>query len=408
MFGEDSRAVSFLPFLVACAVLIFFAVAFQLDRKHEYYAHLSSVFFVETPKPAPVPVAKQLSEVFVNLRHPRTKMTAILQGMDPAIVLVNATTSILDPVGATCKADLNIVDGPGGLVAGRDKVGAAAQVEELQVDGAVPDAGVTEASDPTGPDLLSGQESKVLEHSLPLSELAERALAWRTWSRGRLFWNLFEKYQPVLAARFPSLRLGSAIRSVYVGVSISGMCFLNALFFEHGKGIPQDPRCKDAEDITSHLAILNALVSVVCKVGILFLVTSIVSKDVCYEYPDWKRLATVHKWETKEKIAITLGALYLLITSSYVAVFLFMIPHYAAYTYLEATCISIAVIEIVKPFSQAALLTVVLKSKYGNCFAAHFPQLSDFSHLHVLEDAEFTHSHWAELTRVLNSPTETE
>ena len=29
----------------------------------------------------------------------------------------------------------------------------------------------------------------------------------------------------------------------------------------------------------------------------------------------------------------------------------------------------------------------------------------DFSHLHVLEDAEFTHAHWAELDRVLASGT---
>ena len=35
--------------------------------------------------------------------------------------------------------------------------------------------------------------------------------------------------------------------------------------------------------------------------------------------------------------------------------------------------------------------------------ASYFPQLYDFSHLHVLEGAEFTHAHWAELTRVLQT-----
>ena len=246
-----------------------------------------------------------------------------------------------------------------------------------------------------------------LAHSLTLPDLATRALEWRTWSRGRLFGALFEKYQPILAVRFPSLRLGSAVRAVYVGVSICGMCFLNALLFESA-GIPRDSRCDDAQGIASPLALFTAAVTVGCKAGILALVNFIVSKEVCYQYPDSKRLATVHGWETREKIAIVVGTLYLIGTSSYVAVFLFMVPHYAAYTYLLATVVSIAVIEILKPFLQALLLTIVLKSKYGISFAAHFPQLSDFSHRYVLEDAEFTHAHWAELTRVLNSSTETE
>ena len=64
-------------------------------------------------------------------------------------------------------------------------------------------------------------------------------------------------------------------------------------------------------------------------------------------------------------------------------------------------------IMFLKPLLQAGILAVILKSKYGLSFAAHFPQLSDFSHLHVMEDAEFTHAHWAELYRVLNSSAET-
>ena len=59
LFGEEFRAVSFVPFLVACAVLVFFAVAYHLDKKHEYYAHLSSVFFVDTPKPEKMPLSKK-------------------------------------------------------------------------------------------------------------------------------------------------------------------------------------------------------------------------------------------------------------------------------------------------------------------------------------------------------------
>ena len=38
--------------------------------------------------------------------------------------------------------------------------------------------------------------------------------------------------------------------------------------------------------------------------------------------------------------------------------------------------------------------------------ASYFPQLYDFSHLHVLEGAEFTHAHWAEFTRVLDTEVE--
>jgi hypothetical protein len=109
----------------------------------------------------------------------------------------------------------------------------------------------------------------------------------------------------------------------------------------------------------------------------------------------------------REKVAMFIGTLYVVGTASYVAVFIFMIPYYAAFSYLQATVVSLAVIEILKPLLQAMVLTLVLQSRYANSFAAHFPQISDFSHRHVLEDAEFTHAHWAELTRVLTSPSET-
>ena len=65
----------------------------------------------------------------------------------------------------------------------------------------------------------------------------------------------------------------------------------------------------------------------------------------------------------------------------------------------QATVAAVLVIELLKPLLQALILTSILKSKYGVSFVAHFPQLSDFSHLHVMDDAEFTHAHWAELSR---------
>jgi hypothetical protein len=236
-------------------------------------------------------------------------------------------------------------------------------------------------------------------------------LEWDRWSRGELLWHLFEKYQPIFAMRFPSLRLGAAVRAVFTGVSICGMCFINALLFEYspvGPGIPRDPRCEDAGELSTYLALVNGIVTTLCKVGVVTLIVGMVSKDVCYQYEDEQQLAQVRKWVNKERFGIFMGVLYVIATSWYVAIFLFMLPYYAAQSYLQATVASLLMIMFLKPLLQAGILAVILKSKYGLSFAAHFPQLSDFSHLHVMEDAEFTHAHWAELSRVLNSSVESD
>ena len=52
-----------------------------------------------------------------------------------------------------------------------------------------------------------------------LATLAGRALEWQTWTRREMFARLFEKYQPVLATRFPSLQFGSAVRAVLAAVT---------------------------------------------------------------------------------------------------------------------------------------------------------------------------------------------
>ena len=94
MFGESFKPVSLVPLVLAFLVLAGFAAAVKMDGKHEYYKHLSSVFFVDTPKPEKVAMTAKLSATFIEMQHPQTKMTEILSGMDPAIVLVNATSSI--------------------------------------------------------------------------------------------------------------------------------------------------------------------------------------------------------------------------------------------------------------------------------------------------------------------------
>ena len=151
------------------------------------------------------------------------------------------------------------------------------------------------------------------------------------------------------------------------------------------------------------MVLVNAVVTAFCMSGFLAAVNKLVKKDVCYQYTAKQRSATIRKWEMKEHFVSFSGFLYVIGTSSYVAVFLFMLPSYASSRYVQATLTSLSIVELLKPFLEAGIITLVLKSKYSVSFAAHFPQLCDFSYLHVLTDAEFTHAHWAELSRVLNS-----
>jgi hypothetical protein len=428
MFGESFRAISLAPLAVAVVVLFLFVHAAQLDREHEYYLHLSSVFFVDTSKPVAVTLMQKLHAVFIEMHHPQTTMTEILKGQDPSIILVNISTSLLDPTAALAGGgELAVADGPAGLVAGRDKVGAAGrkdiveelgvkqeastlqEIEDLEQVGEQASKTQNGASDGVSAPFGVGVTAAALPSSLPLERLATRALEWQSWSRGWLFWNLFQKYQPLLAIRFPSLRLGSAIRAVYTGLTITGMCFVNALLFEYsGPGMPKDPRCEDAGDLSFWLFIINALVSILAKVGVLTVIIALVSKEVCYEYDDEQRQKKVLQWIRKERLGIFFGALYVIATSWYVAIFIFMTPSYTTWSFLQATVAAVLVIELLKPLLQALILTSILKSKYSVSFVAHFPQLSDFSHLHVMDDAEFTHAHWAELSRVLNSSLEEE
>ena len=148
---------------------------------------------------------------------------------------------------------------------------------------------------------------------------------------------------------------------------------------------------------------LHAVVTYTCVSGLLKVIDMLVKKNVCYQFSEEQKRAKVQSWERREKVGVFLGVFYVIGTCSYVAVFLFMVPWYAGYGYVQATIVSLAIMELLKPLLEAGIITVILKSRYGVSFAAYFPQLSDFSHLHVLQDAEFTHAHWAELSRVLNS-----
>ena len=96
-----------------------------------------------------------------------------------------------------------------GLVAGRDKAGAGGKKAIHEDLGVKEEAtAVRELHESQGT-----KEKTTLERTNTLSELAKRALEWQDWGAGMLFWRLFEKYQPVLAVRYPSLRLGSAVRA---------------------------------------------------------------------------------------------------------------------------------------------------------------------------------------------------
>jgi hypothetical protein len=187
---------------------------------------------------------------------------------------------------------------------------------------------------------------------------------------------------------------------------------VNALLFQGlgslSGGIALDPRCQDAERPTLVKVLLHAVVTAVCVSGLLKVINILVKKNVYYQFSEEQKRAKVRSWERKEKFVVLLGVLYIIGTCLYVAAFLFMVPWYAAYGYIQATIASLAIIELMKPLLEAGILTVILKSRYSVSFAAYFPQLSDFSHLHVLQDAEFTHAHWAELSRVLNSEVDEE
>ena len=71
MFGEEFVLVSLIPFLLALAVLAFFAMAVKLDASHEYFSHLSTVFFVDTPRPEKVPLGAKVSAYFSDSKLER-------------------------------------------------------------------------------------------------------------------------------------------------------------------------------------------------------------------------------------------------------------------------------------------------------------------------------------------------
>ena len=75
------------------------------------------------------------------------------------------------------------------------------------------------------------------------------------------------------------------------------------------------PRCEDAGALTVQLAIVNGVVTTLCKVGIVMLVTELVKKEVCYQLPDDERTKKVKTWEKKERVAMAVGALYVVRTS---------------------------------------------------------------------------------------------
>ena len=95
---------------------------------------------------------------------------------------------------------------------------------------------------------------------------------------------------------------------------------------------------------------------------------------------------------------------YLIGTTAYVFFFLYVLPEYAIWGFVKASALAIFMIEVVKPAMIAVFLGCVLKSRYGSGLGAHFPHICDFSYRYVFEDAEFTHTHWAKLTRLMSEP----
>ena len=71
MFGEEFVLVSLIPFILALAVLAFFAIAVKLDASHEYFSHLSTVFFVDTPRPEKVPLGAKVPAYFSDSKLER-------------------------------------------------------------------------------------------------------------------------------------------------------------------------------------------------------------------------------------------------------------------------------------------------------------------------------------------------
>ena len=131
-----------------------------------------------------------------------------------AVIRVSASRDTRE-LRSQLRSKLSSPQGPVGLVAGRDKVGAAGRqniVDELGVKEEA--TRVRELKESAKTEHVEQGTEDALHSSLALAELATRALEWDRWSRGELLWHLFEKYQPIFAMRFPSLRLGAAVRAV--------------------------------------------------------------------------------------------------------------------------------------------------------------------------------------------------
>jgi hypothetical protein len=385
------RALSLAPVIWTAMALIFFLYACRLDEKHQYHSHVDAIFFVDTPEPPTVSATQKLNEVFFELKHPKTKFAEILKGTDPSMIMVNAVTAAIDPTSAFGPSEDLAVQGPGGLVAGRHKFGAKGQ------DGAMEQLLDTEKTR-SSVSLLRESGGK-LKRSNSLLALTSRVNEWQDWTAMELIWMLFNKYQPLLAAQYPSLQLDSKCRAAYSGISVNGMCFINALLYQ-GLGIPRMPECSDAIE----LDLIYAVIPLIVKSGVIAILDALLQKEICHEFTEKQRDATLFRWRCAENLVMLLSVTYLLATTAYVCFFLYVIPEYAVWGFLKASALAIFTIEVVKPALIAVFVGSALRSKYGPGLGAHFPHLCDFSYRYVFADADFTHTHWAELTRLMSEP----
>ena len=140
---------------------------------------------------------------------------------------------------------------------------------------------------------------------------AEMQVGWMKWPFSKLLKELFFKYQPNLAAQFPTLQSCVKVKCMYLDMTLLGTLLLNALFFSTS-GIPSDGSCSDLDPLFEQIAVI--IYSALFVTGVLNALAIWLTKEPVYEHVTTdERTAQVNRWRRREDIAYAFGVLLCLV-----------------------------------------------------------------------------------------------
>merc|ERR1719389_753015 len=115
--------------------------------------------------------------------------------------------------------------------------------------------------------------------ALMRQKTAEMQVAWMSWEKCKLFKETFVKYQPNLAAQFPSMQSSVTTKCLFLSIILMGSLFLNALFFS-ASGIPKEGSSSDLDPLLQAISV--SIYSALFKSGVIYLLGLFLKKKPIY------------------------------------------------------------------------------------------------------------------------------